>query len=201
MGLSITISFNKRICKGSPKPEIFRDILFRSSMLFVFGMVLGNASTPFPEWRILGPLQRLAMVYLATAMVVMNIPLNCALLLESSPPPLALKGLRMDQVRERARTSLINRLKLQPHGRLAFLIRDIGPYSYEWWTILAFCFIHITITYGGELPNCPNQYIGPGGISDEGAHHACTGGIAGYIDQHAFGVRDTVAYSPLTARS
>jgi predicted acyltransferase len=70
VGLSLTLSFEKRLAAGATRGELFKQALRRATILFALGLFLyGFPHFDFSTWRILGVLQRIAICYLAGAAI------------------------------------------------------------------------------------------------------------------------------------
>eukprot|EP00051_Salpingoeca_urceolata_P030884 m.9814 g.9814 ORF g.9814 m.9814 type:complete len:776 (-) comp3609_c0_seq1:233-2560(-) len=182
MGFSMALSLNQRLAER-PRNAVMRHVAGRTIWLFFVGLVLENPTvqTPLNHWRISGPLQRFAFVYFVIALVVLYVPLASEFVLESNPPALLLKG------RHRLSEFKVKKSFLAGHGRLAFLLRDVGPYTYEWLVVALLMVVHAAIMYYLPVPGCGKGYLGPGGISEMGAFVNCTGGAQGYIDGKILG--------------
>jgi heparan-alpha-glucosaminide N-acetyltransferase len=48
---------------------------------------------------------------------------------------------------------------------------------------------NLLLTFTLRVPGCPTGYLGPGGLSDDGAYRNCTGGAHLYVDRQVFGVQ------------
>ena len=59
--------------------------------------------------------------------------------------------------------------------------------------------IYLVLTFFVHVPDCPDGYLGPGGLHMHSAFANCTGGAAGYIDRLVFGVKHI--YQHPTSRS
>jgi predicted acyltransferase len=68
VGLSLTLSFQKRVAAGATRADLLRQALRRAAILFGLGLFLyGYPRFDLATWRILGVLQRIAICYLAGA--------------------------------------------------------------------------------------------------------------------------------------
>jgi len=73
IGVSMTFSFSRRLEEGD-KPHLYRKIFRRSAIIFALGLLL----SAFPDFdlgnlRFVGVLPRIAVVYLATSLIVLNL--------------------------------------------------------------------------------------------------------------------------------
>lgn len=71
LGVAIPISFDKRLHRGASRRRVFAHVMWRSLILFALGLLLA-AFPNFGNWeslRILGVLQRIALVYLFASLV------------------------------------------------------------------------------------------------------------------------------------
>ena len=70
MGVSIALAYEKRIAKGVPKKEMLRKILFRGLKIFAVGIFLNLwHEFDFSELRVAGVLQRIALVFVTSALL------------------------------------------------------------------------------------------------------------------------------------
>ena len=70
VGLSLTLSFQRRVAAGARRGDLFRQALRRAAILFALGLFLyGFPRFDLSTWRILGVLQRIAICYLAGAAI------------------------------------------------------------------------------------------------------------------------------------
>jgi len=73
VGISIVFAFSKRLDDGTPKAELYKKIIFRSLKIFAVGMFM-NLMPDFDltgiRWT--GTLHRIAIVYLACAILYLN---------------------------------------------------------------------------------------------------------------------------------
>jgi predicted acyltransferase len=70
VGLSLTLSFQKRLAAGAARADLFKQALRRAAILFGLGLFLyGFPHFDLATWRILGVLQRIAICYLAGAAI------------------------------------------------------------------------------------------------------------------------------------
>lgn len=83
-------------------------------------------------------------------------------------------------VRHRTRDLLAS---IKPTGRSPIMM----VYRFEWVIQASIFLIFVCICLFAAAPGCPAGYNGPGGISEDGAHFDCTGGIHKYIDDKVFG--------------
>ena len=140
------------------------------------------------DWRVIGVLQYFAVSYLIVGMVeslaspaaaaaapAAALGINDGAAAAAPPPPLP-----------PAETYA----PLSASSLSASLWRDVGRYWQQWAAMSAVAALYLGLRNWLPLPDgCPTGYIGPGGISDGGAHRACTGGAARVIDVALFGER------------
>ena len=70
VGLSMTLSFARRVERGDDKRKLFLHVLRRAALIFTLGLLLGGF--PFyssDRWRIPGVLQRIAVCYVMAASI------------------------------------------------------------------------------------------------------------------------------------
>jgi len=73
VGISLTLSFSRRMEQGATPPDLLRKVGSRAAIIFALGLVLNG----FPHYdlstiRIMGVLQRIALVYLATGILYLT---------------------------------------------------------------------------------------------------------------------------------
>ncbi len=74
VGVSITLAFGKALKKGTSRSQLVIRTLKRSAIIFFLGFFLGLfPEFDFTQFRILGVLQRIALVFLACAMIYLFI--------------------------------------------------------------------------------------------------------------------------------
>jgi predicted acyltransferase len=74
LGVAMPFAFSRRVEAGYERRHLYARVLRRAILLFLLGLIL-NATAAFPEpesLRIPGVLQRIALVYLAAAFVVLH---------------------------------------------------------------------------------------------------------------------------------
>ncbi|XP_070384595.1 heparan-alpha-glucosaminide N-acetyltransferase isoform X2 [Dermacentor albipictus] len=83
----------------------------------------------------------------------------------------------------------IHLLFAKPHeGLLVWApMRDVLAYWPEWLFAIPILVLHLALTFFWPVPNCPQGYLGPGGLHQNGSFENCTGGAAGFIDRTIFG--------------
>ena len=74
-----------------------------------------------------------------------------------------------------------------PTSMGAALYVDFGRYFWQWAAMLALGAVYLLVSFFLPVPGCPTGYLGPGGLADQGAHPACTGGAHGYVDRLLWG--------------
>ncbi|NQT14317.1 MAG: hypothetical protein HQ582_16290 [Planctomycetes bacterium] len=74
VGLSISISLPRQLARGVSQGKIHRHLLTRSLLLFLLGVLFnGGLSNPWPDVRLLGILQRLAICYLIVGLLFLHV--------------------------------------------------------------------------------------------------------------------------------
>src|SRR5215472_2075476 len=72
VGVSLVLSFRARVEKGESKPTLLLHTLRRSVIIFLIGLFLnGFPYFHLATWRVAGVLQRIALCYLAAAVIVL----------------------------------------------------------------------------------------------------------------------------------
>ncbi|CAB3369481.1 Hypothetical predicted protein [Cloeon dipterum] len=64
---------------------------------------------------------------------------------------------------------------------------DLAALTPQWLIHLALHLVHLCLIFLLNVPGCPNGYLGPGGIIDDGLYQNCTGGVSGYLDKIILG--------------
>ncbi|XP_059163427.1 heparan-alpha-glucosaminide N-acetyltransferase-like isoform X2 [Physella acuta] len=67
------------------------------------------------------------------------------------------------------------------------VVRDLVLYVPEWLANLSVLAVHLGLVYALPVPGCPTGYVGPGGLSEGGKYHNCTGGATQYVDSILLG--------------
>lgn len=105
-----------------------------------------------------------------------------------------LKMLRIPGVLQRLAFSYlvaatVHLLFAKPHGgHLVWApVRDVLAYWPEWLLAIPLLALHLALTFFLPVPNCPQGYLGPGGLHLNSSFENCTGGAAGFIDRTIFG--------------
>ena len=70
VGVSLVLSFQARLRRGESKRDLVLHSIKRSAILFATGLAL-NFSLPLSTWRLPGVLQRIAVCYLAAAVITL----------------------------------------------------------------------------------------------------------------------------------
>jgi len=73
VGIAVSLSLGRRVTEGTPRRELIRKIVVRGAIIFLLGLLLNG----FPFYhlatiRIMGVLQRIAVVYVATALLFLT---------------------------------------------------------------------------------------------------------------------------------
>ena len=72
MGLSLTLSFRTRVERGESRRNLLLHTLRRSAIIFLIGLFLnGFPLFHLATWRVAGVLQRIAVAYLAAAIITL----------------------------------------------------------------------------------------------------------------------------------
>ncbi len=74
-----------------------------------------------------------------------------------------------------------------PASLAAALYVDFGRFAAQWAAMLALGAVYLLTSFFLPVPGCPTGYLGPGGLADQGAFAACTGGAHGYVDRLLWG--------------
>lgn len=72
MGVALSLSFTRRSTGGEPRRAQTLHILRRAALLFLIGFIFNFDPERLSTWRIMGVLQRLALVYLIGALIMMR---------------------------------------------------------------------------------------------------------------------------------
>jgi predicted acyltransferase len=77
MGMSIALALRRTVERGQIKPRFYFVLLRRAAILFFLGFLLnGGFQNHWPEIRISGPLQRIAICYFVGSVVILNLRLS-----------------------------------------------------------------------------------------------------------------------------
>ncbi|KAF2074610.1 hypothetical protein CYY_004080 [Polysphondylium violaceum] len=184
MGIAMPLSFNALDKRGTPKRLIVFKLVKRSVILFSLGLFLNNGQH-LTHWRILGVLQRFAVSYLVTGLIMLFIPLW--------RPRVPDESIEEVQVMIGSPHSSSNNIQLvnSHDNQLLKLFEknkfiDIFPYWIQWAVALAIFAAWFLIMFLLPVPGCPTGYLGAGGLSDDGRYPNCTGGAALYVDRKIF---------------
>ncbi|MDR4988802.1 MAG: heparan-alpha-glucosaminide N-acetyltransferase domain-containing protein, partial [Bacteroidales bacterium] len=73
VGISIVLSYSRRLASGLPKTDLYKKIIWRSVKIFAVGVFLNlYPYFDFSDVRIAGVLQRIALVFMACALLFLN---------------------------------------------------------------------------------------------------------------------------------
>ena len=193
MGVSMVLSLEKAAQNGVPRAALFWKAVRRSVVLFGLGFFLNHAYV-LAECRVMGVLQRFGLSYFVTTCVVLYAPKRAPP--PAPPPATALDPLARAHGPRPARLSLSDEesedgwpAEERPAG-LAFAMRDVAPYVWEWLCVGALLGAWAAVMYLVRVPDvegCPRGYAGPGGRSEGGRYRDCTGGMAAYVDRVLLG--------------
>lgn len=160
----IALAFSSHMARRNDKHPHWRlftlwKILRRTVILFGIGLFLNNGYD-LSIWRIPGRLQRFALVWCLSALIVHFVP--------------------------RLKPEAIAETSGHMANRIGFWV-DVAPFLWQWFVALAIGALWIALTFISIDPNCPAGYLGPGGpwLEDTTLSN-CTGGSARYIDEHFF---------------
>ena len=168
-GLSSAISFASQRSKGARKRDLAAKVLVRSVKLYLLGLFVNNSAI-LSQIRLLGVLQYFAMANLALGLLEIFVP-------PLAQPPQAAGG----EGGSTSSPSVLRRLT-------SALWADVGGYALQWAVMATLAAVYLCVEYLLPVPGCPTGYIGPGGLADNGAYPACTGGAHRYVDVSFFGV-------------
>jgi len=65
-------------------------------------------------------------------------------------------------------------------------LRDLTWFPLQHLIMVLLLIGYLMVIFFAHDPQCPKGYFGAGGLSDQGSHSQCTGGINGYIDRKIF---------------
>jgi len=73
VGVSMAYSFSSRVERGESRPQLLKHVLRRGVILFALGMFLNGFPNHYQlsAWRVYGVLQRIALCYVATAILAL----------------------------------------------------------------------------------------------------------------------------------
>lgn len=168
MGVAVPLSFQALQKQDKSQIQILYKIIRRSIILFALGLFINNGANIL-FWRIPGVLQRFAVAYCVTGIIVVFVPT-----LGSKQVP--------EENLEETDNLLHNSHVPVPKYKSSFF-----PFSLHWAIALTLLSLWTIITFLLPVPGCPRGYIGPGGLQDDSKYANCTGGAAGYIDKMVFG--------------
>ncbi|CAF0805606.1 unnamed protein product [Didymodactylos carnosus] len=152
MGVSITFSLKSSLDNNVRKRILLWKVLLRVIKLFLLGFILNTRFKVFlSEVRILGILQRFAVVYGITA----TIEVLCARkhMFSSSTDHLSTVG-----------TTTTAKTTTNSSKRLLNIFRDIIHFPLQWLTIIGLTTLWMLIIYLVPFGDCPAGYLGPGYI-------------------------------------
>ncbi|KAF6019869.1 HGSNAT [Bugula neritina] len=159
MGTALAFVFSLHHRKGKSKLQLCIQIIIRCIKLFVLGLMVNSTSgNDLSKLRIPGVLQRFSLTYLVVALTELTFSYGYTKQVLSEEP------------------------------RWYHSLRDVIYFWPSWLIALTLLALHtiVTLAIPYDMNGCPTGYIGPGGISEEGKHFNCTGGIAKYIDLKVF---------------
>ncbi|KAJ8336128.1 hypothetical protein SKAU_G00394710 [Synaphobranchus kaupii] len=160
MGTSISLSLSAALRRGSSRSRLLGKVVWRSLQLFLIGVLIIN-----PNYC-QGPLSW-----------------------DSLRIPGVLQRLGFTYLSVAALDLMVAKTRLDniPTDAWWYSWRDILLYWPAWLCVIAMETLWLCLTFLLPVPDCPNGYLGPGGIGDFGQYPNCTGGAAGYIDRWLLG--------------
>ncbi|HVN05621.1 MAG TPA: heparan-alpha-glucosaminide N-acetyltransferase domain-containing protein [Bryobacteraceae bacterium] len=72
VGVTLTLSMNRRIAAGAPRSRLFLQVLRRAAILYLLGLVVYAWPLDLSTQRLLGVLQRIAICYLAASAIYLT---------------------------------------------------------------------------------------------------------------------------------
>lgn len=191
IGVSIVLSQRSLRTKKIRNRSILFKICRRTAILFLLGKnkftvsystlssshsgLAGNGGKPKLEnLAILGVLQRLALCYFVTAVIVLFLPGT------NDEPNTARSpiGERETRICIVWKISFLGG-KIRRHWRID-LFHGVFQFWLQWLCILLITIAWLLITFFLDVPNCPKGYLGPGGKHEHGKYQNCTGGMWHY---------------------
>ncbi|XP_046900987.1 heparan-alpha-glucosaminide N-acetyltransferase isoform X1 [Hypomesus transpacificus] len=162
MGTSIALSIHSMLRGGSTRCSLLWKTAWRSMQLFLIGVFIIN-----PNYC-LGPLSwdTLRIPGVLQRLAFSYLVVACL--------DLCVARTRLDNL---------------PMDAWWFPVREFLLYWPAWLVVVALETLWLCLTFLLPVPDCPNGYLGPGGIGDMGLYPNCTGGATGYIDRWLLGDR------------
>eukprot|EP01111_Echinosteliopsis_oligospora_P017978 TRINITY_DN8006_c0_g1_i1.p1 TRINITY_DN8006_c0_g1~~TRINITY_DN8006_c0_g1_i1.p1 ORF type:complete len:620 (+),score=124.10 TRINITY_DN8006_c0_g1_i1:36-1895(+) len=173
MGVAMPLSFNAMFKRGETKVSVLRRVVRRSVILFALGLFINNGHEIL-TWRIPGVLQRFAVAYLVTALILLFVPTVGA------------RFSRVKKINEPIDPQISETDQLLS-TRITVFKSSFFPHVLQWGVALLLLTTWLLITFLLPVPGCPTGYLGPGGLGDGGVFYNCTGGAARYVDVSVFG--------------
>ncbi|CAF0885010.1 unnamed protein product [Adineta ricciae] len=171
MGVSIVLSQRSLLKKKVSKLNILLKICRRTVILFLLGLILQGGYGKPKNLRILGVLQRLALCYFFTAVIILIFD---------------------EEDQSHSSTWPIGDDVYQPISQE--LRNTVFQFWPEWICVTGIVIAWIMITFTPKIDGCPRGYIGPGGKHMHGMYRNCTGGMAGYFDRLILGSAHLYGY-------
>ncbi|CAF0875747.1 unnamed protein product [Didymodactylos carnosus] len=194
MGVSIIFSLKNSLDRNVPKRKLLWKVALRVIKLFLIGFILNTHFKVYlSEVRILGVLQRFAIVYA----VIATIEVLCARKHMFSVSTNHLSAVT---------TTTTTKATTSNSKRMTSVFRDVFNFPLQWLAVIGLTTIWVLIIYLVPFGECPAGYLGPerltifffiyrsGGIHENGTYINCTGGITGYIDRIIFSERHLYQY-------
>ncbi|CAF4066476.1 unnamed protein product [Adineta steineri] len=125
------------------------------------GLATDDSGPGLETVLLLGVLQRLALCYFFTAIIVFFVP-------GTNDEPNT--------------THSVIGGKVYRHWRID-LFNSVLRFWLQWLCVLLITIAWLLITFLLNVSNCPKGYLGPGGKHEHGKYQNCTGGAARYLDQ------------------
>jgi heparan-alpha-glucosaminide N-acetyltransferase len=169
MGVAMPLSFQALMKNDVTPLQILAKVVRRAIILFALGMYINNGANIL-FWRIPGVLQRFAVAYLVTGLVILFVP--------TIGRHRRLPSENLEETDKMLNTPSMHLQKFKSH---------FFPFAFHWAIALLLLSLWFIITFFLPVPGCPRGYIGPGGYADQSRYWNCTGGAALYIDKMVFG--------------
>ncbi|KAJ9459679.1 hypothetical protein DIPPA_16820 [Diplonema papillatum] len=183
MGVAMAVAFEgKRLGEGG-RSLAFLHVVRRSATLFSVGLLLSTSDglTSFADLRIPNVLQRFALSYFVSALCILFVPKKPA-----SGTYDAIDSGVEDPMSDAVEPTLWADIRKNTWSWLDPSLRELPIFAAVscLWLVITF-----SASFTRDGHDCPAGYLGPGGVSENGMHFNCTGGIANYIDSKMFGPR------------
>ena len=175
MGVAMAVTLEGARIKDNRTAALLH-ILRRSAVLCLVGVLLGTyAEKSFALTRIPGVLQRFGLSYLTVSLIILYVPKQCGSCAHDT------------ETYQNVQESSFH--IAEPLSFKEFAAKWVRPSFAELPAFLLLVGGWIGVSLGASFSRAGMDcagYLGPGGISQHGAHFECTGGIANYIDAKIF---------------